>query len=371
MKGGVTPSRVLTCASGGAAGVGAGAEGPGPGAEGPGAGAVAQAAIKAAKLIAMLVFTLGVESVRPDDLAEAMKTPSSDPDEFARDPIGARQSSPPLEAGLYVVATPIGNLRDITLRALDILAAATRVYAEDTRVARKLLDAYGLKPRLAAYHEHNAEAARAEILKALADGESVALISDAGTPLVSDPGFKLARAVIEAGHRVFPIPGASALLAGLVVSGLPSDRFLFAGFLPAKQGQRRSALAELAETDATLIFYESGPRLAESLADMAAALGERPAAVARELTKLFEETRRGTLTELAAHYAEAGAPKGEIVVVVAPPAGKGEVSDDMLDAFLRDALPRGVKEAASEAARELGVPRKRAYARALELKDSA
>ncbi|MGE0742987.1 MAG: 16S rRNA (cytidine(1402)-2'-O)-methyltransferase [Hyphomonadaceae bacterium] len=298
-----------------------------------------------------------------------MSNPSSDPGENARDRIGARESSPPLEAGLYVVATPIGNLRDITLRALDVLAAVDKVFAEDTRVARKLLDAYGLKPKMGAYHEHNAETARAEILAALRSGASIALISDAGTPLVSDPGFKLARAVIAAGHRVFPIPGASALLAGLVVSGLPTDRFLFAGFLPAKHNARAEELALLADADATLIFYESGPRLAESLADMAAVLGPRPAAVARELTKLFEETRRAPLDELAAHYASAGAPKGEIVVLVAPPLPKGEVSEETLDAFLLRALPRGVKDAASEAARELGVPRKRAYARALELKD--
>jgi 16S rRNA (cytidine1402-2'-O)-methyltransferase len=276
-----------------------------------------------------------------------------------------------LEAGLYVVATPIGNLRDITLRALDILAAADHVYAEDTRVALKLLNAYGLKPQLAAYHDHTAEAAREAILGALAKGESVALISDAGTPLVSDPGYKLARAVIEARHRVYPIPGASALLAGLVVSGQPSDRFLFAGFLPPKQGARRASLTELAEAEATLIFYESGPRLADSLADMAEVLGERPAAVARELTKMFEETRRAPLAELAAHYAEAGAPKGEIVVIVGPPPPRGEVSDAVLDEFLSGALLRGVREAASEAARDLGVPRKRAYARALWLRDRA
>lgn len=300
-----------------------------------------------------------------------MNNPSKDPEEIARDRIGARESSPPPETGLYVVATPIGNLRDITLRALDILGGVGRVYAEDTRVARKLMDAYGLKPRLAAYHEHNAEAAREEILDALARGESVALISDAGTPLVSDPGFKLARAVIEAGHRVFPIPGASASLAALVVSGLPSDRFLFAGFLPNKQGARKATLTELADVDATLILYESGPRLAESLADMAEVLGARPAAVARELTKMFEETRRDTLDALAAHYADAGGPRGEIVVVVGPPLAKGEVSEEALDAFLLKALPRGVKDAAAEAARELGVPRKRAYQRALELKDRA
>jgi len=305
-----------------------------------------------------------------------MSNPSSDPKrvaetvpgEDAGDRIGARSASPPPEPGLYVVATPIGNLRDITLRALDVLGGVDRVYAEDTRVARKLLDAYGLKPRLAAYHDHSDEGARADILAALAAGQSVALISDAGTPLISDPGFKLTRAVIAAGHRVFPIPGASALLAGLVASGLPSDRFLFAGFLPAKQHGRREALEALAPIEATLVFYESGPRLAESLADMQAALGDRPAAVARELTKLFEETRRDTLQALAAQYAQAGAPKGEIVVIVAPPP-HAEVSNDVLDAFLSDALTRGgVKDAAQAAADELGVARKRAYARALELK---
>jgi len=341
------------------------------GGTGPG---VAQAAIKAARLNAAVVFKLGAKRLRADDLTdsfvlEAMSNPSSDPDGAARDRIGARESSPPLEAGLYVVATPIGNLRDITLRALDILAAADRVYAEDTRVARKLMDAYGLKPRLAAYHDHSNETVRGEILQALAGGARVALISDAGTPLISDPGFKLARAAIEAGHRVFAAPGASALLAGLVVSGLPSDRFLFAGFLPAKPGARCAALTELSDVDATLVFYESGPRLADSLADMTETLGgRRDAAVARELTKLFEETRRGALADLAAHYAQAGAPKGEIVVIVGPPPPKQEIGDAELDAFLLAALPRGVKQAALEAARDLGVPRKRAYARALALK---
>ncbi len=294
--------------------------------------------------------------------------PVPEPEPSGRDPIGARRGSPPPEPGLYVVATPIGNLRDISLRALDILGAVDRVFAEDTRVARKLLDAYGLKPRLAAYHDHSDEAAREGVLAVLAAGESVALMSDAGTPLVSDPGFKLVRAALEAGHKVFPVPGASAALAGLVASGLPSDRFLFAGFLPVKRGARRAVLEELAEIDATLIVFESGPRLAESLADMSALLGQRQAAVARELTKLFEETRRGELAALAKHYAAAGPPKGEIVVIIGPPTPRAEVTEETLDAFLRAALPRGVKEAAGEAARELGVSRKRAYSRALELK---
>jgi 16S rRNA (cytidine1402-2'-O)-methyltransferase len=342
----------------------------GPGA-GPGAGGVAHAAISAARLTAALVLPLGANQGRADDLLEVMSDPSSDPDKTGRDRIGARGGSPPLEAGLYVVATPIGNLRDVTLRALDVLGAADRVYAEDTRVARKLLDAHGLKPRVSAYHEHSGEAVRGEILAALANGERIALISDAGTPLVSDPGFKLARAAIEAGFRVCPIPGASALLAALVASGLPTDRFLFAGFLPSKRAARRAVLQELADVDATLVLFETGPRLVEALSDMAELLGPRPAAVARELTKMFEETRRETLAALAAHYADAGPPKGEIVVVVGPPLPKGEVSAEALDAVLLAALPRGVKEAASEAARQLGVSRKRAYARALELKDRA
>ncbi len=371
MKGGVTPSWVWTVVP--PAGGGGGGGGPGLGA-GVGLGAVAQAAIKAAKLKAaasLSLETLGARSAVADDCLSAMNDPSSKSpsNRIAADRIGARETSPPLEAGLYVVATPIGNLRDITLRALDVLGAADLVYAEDTRVARKLLDAYDLRPKLAAYHEHNAEAARGDILEALARGRSVALISDAGTPLVSDPGYKLVRAVIEAGHRVFPIPGASASLAGLVVSGLPTDRFLFAGFLPAKQNARRTTLEGLGGIEATLILYESGPRLAESLADMAAVLGPRDAVIARELTKFFEETRRDTLDALAAHYFDAQAPKGEIVVIVAPPPQAPEASDEVLDAYLADALTRlSVKEAAQAAAAELRVSRNRAYARALNIR---
>jgi 16S rRNA (cytidine1402-2'-O)-methyltransferase len=323
--------------------------------------------MSAASDSAAAVLALGVKAARADDRVDVMSNPSSDPQ--GGDRIGAREPSPPLEPGLYVVSTPIGNLRDITLRALDILGGVDLVYAEDTRVARKLLDAYGLRPKLAAYHEHNAEAAREDILAALAHGRSVALVSDAGTPLVSDPGFKLVRAAIEAGHRVFPIPGASALLAGLVASGQPSDRFLFAGFLPSKQSARRTALAELSDVDATLVFFETGPRVAESLSDMASVLGPRPAAVARELTKMFEETRRDTLDALAEHYLNAGAPKGEIAVIVGPPSPAAETSDEALDAYLADALRiAGVKEAATAAAAELNVSRRRAYERALRLK---
>lgn len=322
----------------------------------------------AAPRLKLLRKLLGVASGRADDLADAMSNPSSDPENMDNDRTDEREPRPSLDTGLYIVSTPIGNLRDITLRALDVLASVNRLYAEDTRVARKLLDAHSVRAKVFSYHEHNAETARDEILAALDRGESVALISDAGTPLISDPGFKLVRAAAAAGHFVSPIPGASASLAALVVSGLPSDRFLFAGFLSARHGARRTALSELAQVDATLILYETGPRLAASLADMAEVLGPRQAAVARELTKLFEETRRGTLAELAQHYQAAGAPKGEIVLVVSPPDAAPEITDEALDAFLENAIGGGVREAAIKAVEVLGVPRKRAYARALALK---
>jgi len=274
-----------------------------------------------------------------------------------------------LEPGLYVVATPIGNLSDVTLRALSVLASADLVLCEDTRVTRRLLDHYGLKPSLLAYHEHNAAALRPRVLARLETGAAVALVSDAGTPLISDPGYKLVEAAIAAGHRVFPIPGASALLAALVAAGLPTDRFLFDGFLPAKAGQRKTRVAELATIPATLILYESGPRLAASLADLATALGERPAAVCRELTKTFEEVRRGTLDALAAHYGEAGPPKGEIVIVIGPPGGEAPtVSADTLDAKLNAALTRlSLKDAVEAVTSETGLKRRDVYQRALAL----
>ncbi|HRX73859.1 MAG TPA: 16S rRNA (cytidine(1402)-2'-O)-methyltransferase [Hyphomonas sp.] len=274
-----------------------------------------------------------------------------------------------LAPGLYVVSTPIGNLRDITLRALDVLAAADEVLAEDTRVAGKLLSAYGVKARLSPYHDHNGAERRPELLRKLVEGARIALVSDAGTPLISDPGWKLAHEALEAGHRVFPVPGASAMLAGLVASGLPSDRFMFAGFLPPKQGARRQSLESLKSVPGTLIFYESGPRLAETVADMAAVLGPaRSAAVARELTKFFEETRRGTLGDLAKHYDEAGGPKGEIVVLVGPPLDE-EVTPERLDAALRDALAsQPTKAAANAVAEALGLPKRDVYQRALQLK---
>ncbi|MEP0316901.1 MAG: 16S rRNA (cytidine(1402)-2'-O)-methyltransferase [Hyphomonas sp.] len=273
-----------------------------------------------------------------------------------------------LDPGLYVVSTPIGNLRDITLRALDVLAAADEVLAEDTRVAGKLMSAYGLKVRLSPYHDHNGAERRPGLIRALQGGAKIALISDAGTPLVSDPGWKLAHEALEAGVKVIPIPGASAMLAGLVASGLPSDKFLFAGFLPPKSGARKSAAEALKAVPGTLIFYESGPRLADALADLASVLGDRDAAVTRELTKMFEETRRGTLPELAAHYAEASPPRGEIVLLVGPP-GEHEVTPERLDAALRDALDgQPTKAAANAVAEALGLPKREVYQRALQLK---
>jgi 16S rRNA (cytidine1402-2'-O)-methyltransferase len=273
----------------------------------------------------------------------------------------------PLAPGLYVVATPIGNLRDITLRALDVLAKADLVLAEDTRVTGKLLQAFGLSAKLERYDEHGAERTRPRALAALAEGARVALVSDAGTPLVSDPGYRLVREAAAAGHAVVPIPGASALLAGLSVAGLPTDRFLFAGFPPPKSAARRTFLAELAGIRATLVFFEGGSRLAASLADMAAVLGDRDAVVCRELTKLYETVARGRLSELAEDPRFA-APKGEIVVLVAP-GREAEATAADADAALSEALSRlKPADAAAEVAKALGLPRRDLYRRALELK---
>lgn len=273
----------------------------------------------------------------------------------------------PLAPGLYVVATPIGNLRDITLRALDVLHAADLVLAEDTRVAGKLLSAYGLSARLERYDEHGAERTRPKAMAALAEGKRVALVSDAGTPLVSDPGYRLVKAAAEAGFPVFPIPGASALLAGLSVAGLPTDRFLFAGFPPAKSAARRTFLEELAAVRATLVFFEGGSRLAASLADMAQVLGDREAVVCRELTKLYETVVRGRLSELAADP-RFEAPKGEIVVLVGP-GREAEASAADADAALADALTRlKPADAAAEVAKALGLSRRDLYRRAMEMR---
>ena len=272
----------------------------------------------------------------------------------------------PVAPGLYLVATPIGNLRDITLRALDVLAAADLVLAEDTRVTAKLLSAYGLKAKLERCDDHASARAAELAIERLKDGAVVALVSDAGTPLISDPGFVVARAAIAEGIPVHPIPGPSSLLAALCIAGLPADRVLFAGFLPPKSGARRTMLEELRPGRQTLVFFESGPRLADSLADMAEVLGPRPAVVARELTKLYEECVRGTLAGLAADP-RCQAPKGEIVVVVGP--GEQETGSEAdADAALAEALTRlPPGEAAAEVSKALNLPRKPLYKRALEL----
>jgi 16S rRNA (cytidine1402-2'-O)-methyltransferase len=273
----------------------------------------------------------------------------------------------PLAPGLYVVATPIGNLRDITLRALDVLNAADLVLAEDTRVAGKLLQAYGLSAKLERYDEHAAERGGAKALAALAEGKRVALVSDAGTPLVSDPGYRIVREAAAAGHPVFPIPGPSALLAGLSAAGLPTDRFLFAGFPPPKSSARRTFLEELAPIRATLVFFEGGSRVAASLADMAAVFGDREAVVCRELTKLYETLYRGPLSTLAADP-KLEAPKGEIVILVAP-GHEAEATVGDIDAALADALGRlRPAEAAAEVAKALGLSRRDVYQRAMALR---
>ncbi len=274
---------------------------------------------------------------------------------------------PQLSGGLYVVATPIGNLGDITLRALATLAGADLIACEDTRVTRKLLDRYGITTPLTAYHDHNAAQARPALLRRLAEGASIALVSDAGTPLVSDPGYKLVGAVQEAGYAVTALPGPSALLAALTSAGLPTDQFLFAGFLPPKQVARRARIDELRAIPATIVLFESGPRLAATLADLAAGLGPRDAAVCRELTKLHEEIRRGDLAALA-RGAEAGESRGEIVLVIGPPAASEQPSAADAAALLRAALARSsLKDAVAEIAEATGLPRRQLYQHALEL----
>jgi 16S rRNA (cytidine1402-2'-O)-methyltransferase len=277
------------------------------------------------------------------------------------------RASAALAPGLYVVATPIGNLRDITLRALDVLSAADLVLCEDTRVGGKLLAAHGISARLERYDEHAAERVRPMVLQRLAEGARIALTSDAGTPLVSDPGYRLVREAAAQGSDVFPIPGPSASLAALTAAGLPTDRFLFAGFPPTKTAARRALFGELAPIRATLVFYETGPRLADSLADMAAVLGSREACVARELTKLHETVVRGPLAELATDP-RCQEPKGEIVVVVGPPAAE-HISLDQADEALAEAVARlGPSAGAAEVAKALGLSRRDLYARALALK---
>jgi len=271
----------------------------------------------------------------------------------------------PLPPGLYVVATPIGNLGDLSPRAAETLRRADLVLAEDKRVTAKLLAHAGAKVRMANYNDHTSETERDKVVATLAS-QAVALVSDAGTPLISDPGYKLVRAARAAGHSVFTIPGPSAVIAGLTLAGLPTDRFFFAGFLPSRAKARADAITELASIGATLVFYESGPRLGEALAALAEALGDREAAVIREISKLHEESVTGSLAELAQRYS-ALQPKGEIVIVVGPPTEDEEASDEDLCAALDEAMrTMSPSRAAAEVAARLNVPRKRTYTMALE-----
>lgn len=278
----------------------------------------------------------------------------------------------PLPAGLYLVATPIGNLGDISLRALETLAAADTIACEDTRVSHKLLDRYGITAPLTPYHEHNAAAARPKLIERMKAGASIALISDAGTPLISDPGYKLVRAAQEEGIAVTAIPGASSVLAALNIAGLPTDRFFFEGFLPPKQQARRTRIGEIARVPATLVLFETGPRMSDMLADLAEVLGKREAAICRELTKLHEEMRRDALPALAVHYAEGGETRGEFVIVIAPPdedalAPSAEDVDSMLRQTLSEA---SLKDAVAIVADATGQPRREIYQRALALAKS-
>jgi 16S rRNA (cytidine1402-2'-O)-methyltransferase len=273
-----------------------------------------------------------------------------------------------LGPGLYVVATPIGNLMDVTLRALAILAGADGILAEDTRVSRALLTRYGIERPLSPYHEHNAAEARPRALRRIAEGQALALISDAGTPLISDPGYRLVSEAIAQGFAVTVAPGPSAALAALCIAGLPTDRFTFEGFLPARQSARRERINALAAVPGTLVFYEAPGRLAETLADLALELGPRAAAVARELTKLHEEVRRGALDELAAEYAAGETPRGEIVIVVGPGEARPVVSEAALDREIAGELTSlSVRDAAAAVAARHGLPRRHIYARALKL----
>ena len=282
---------------------------------------------------------------------------------------GLRAEAEPIPAGLHVVATPIGNLGDISFRALAALAAADLVVAEDTRVTKVLLAHYGITTPLFAYHEHNADQVRPQLVARLAAGEALALVSDAGTPLVSDPGFRLVGEALARDIPVTAIPGASAVLAALVVAGLPTSRFFFEGFLPPRSMARRQRIAQLASVPGTLVFFESPRRVAALLEDLAAVLGPRDAAVARELTKLFEAVKRGPLPTLAAAYAASEPPRGEIVVLVGPPTeGVTALDGDVLDARIRAALQTlSVKDAAAVVSGETGQPRRKVYARAIEL----
>lgn len=269
--------------------------------------------------------------------------------------------------GLYIVATPIGNLRDITLRALDLLQLADHVLAEDTRQTRKLLDNYNIRAELTAYHDHNVAKMLPKVMSWLDADKIIVQVSDAGTPLVSDPGYKLVRAAIDGGHKVVPIPGPSAPIAALVAGGLPSDRFMFAGFLPNKTAARRSALIELMSIKTTLIFFESPNRILDCLKDMQAVMGDRTAVIARELTKKYEDVRRGTFSELIKGCKDTP-PKGEIVLLVGAPATPEVWTREEVDAALKERLPElGAKRASTEVAQASGWAKRNVYQRAILL----
>ena len=302
-----------------------------------------------------------VVSTNPSDASEQ-------PDQRTYAINGQTLTAPKPAGGLYLVATPIGNLGDITLRALETLAGVDIIACEDTRITRRLTERYGITAQLKPYHEHNATQARPKILEHLAQGASIALVSDAGTPLISDPGFKLVREVCAAGHPVIALPGPSSVLAALSVAALPTDRFFFEGFLPPKQTARRARLTELSRLDATLVLFESGSRVQETLGDLAAIMGARDAAICREMTKMHEEISRSTLNQLA-QSASSLETRGEFVLVIGPQAeGAQSMTTEEVDDLLRDRLSRdSVKDAVAHAVELSGRPRREIYARALEL----
>lgn len=291
-----------------------------------------------------------------------MKKDTTQKDSPAPEPVS-------LKAGLYLVPTPIGNLRDLTFRALDVLSGADLVVCEDTRVTGKLMKAFGLKKPMRVYNDHASEKDRRDIVQIIKEGEAVALVSDAGTPLISDPGYKLVREIIAAGLPVTALPGANAVLPSLQLSGLPTDAFSFIGFLPARSGPRCAVLQKWQDRPGTLICYETGPRLEESLADMRKVLGDRPAAVVRELTKLYEEVRRGKLSQLLDQVREDGQPKGEIVVLIGENKGGEEITTgETIEAQLIDALKNlSVRDAAEMVSVATGKPKKAIYMLALKL----
>jgi 16S rRNA (cytidine1402-2'-O)-methyltransferase len=287
--------------------------------------------------------------------------------------IGAANfEAPTLPAGLYVTATPIGNLGDITIRGLETLAAVDLILCEDTRVTAKLLNRYGIRNNLAPYHDHNAAKVRPGLVARIGQGEAVALVSDAGMPLLSDPGYKLVNAVLAAGHRVTIIPGASAILTALAASALPPDRFMFCGFLPVRPGPRRAILEDVKTAQASLVFFETAPRLAETLADIADILGNRPVAVGRELTKLHEEIMRGAARDVLAGLARRDNLKGEITLVVGPPGEHSAAAhQDDVDSALRETLASmPASRAAADVARRFGLSKKQCYDRLLELRQN-